>query len=356
MSCTISVIIPTRHCPQALTQCLAALIDSGGDRSDWEALVVDNSDDDRKSETASVVQACRHEAVRYVPMPPIGLMAARHRGVEMARAPVISFIDDDSLVIKSWLPGIRAAFLEPEVVLVGGANRPEYEIQPPRWLDYFWQNTEHSRYQGHLSLIDCGDSPCRIPPTLVLGCNYSIRKEVFFKINGSHPDYLPPQWNRCQGDGETALSVKVAALGYQAHYRPECSIRHLVPKARFTREYWGNRAFFTALHGSFTLVRAEHGLGPTEGVPPELLALARSPYRRFRAWVPKTWVGRLKRYFFPRRLPALSEPEEVAGMRQYLKSRADEGWAYHQREVRRDPALKEYVTRPHFMGENARLP
>jgi hypothetical protein len=277
--------------------------------------------------------------------------------MELSHGQVVSFIGDDSFVEESWLGGIKAAFSRRDVVLVGGSNRPAYDdVQPPRWVEYFWRRAEFGTFCGYLSLSDFGPDSRFIPATLVYGCNYSIRKEVFYRVNGSHPDYLPSPWKRCQGDGEAALSIKVAALGHQAFYSPECSIRHWVPAARFEQAYWGDRAFFVGLHSSFTRIRAEQGLGPQQGVPPALVAHVNNPWLRIRALAAKTWAGRIKRRLFPRPPPAPSEPEEVASMRRFLKGRSTEGGSFHRKEVESDPALKEYVTRPHYMGENANLP
>lgn len=346
-----STIIPTSNHPELLTRCLLALCKVNPPAKEWEVLVIDNSEERFKTANAQVVASFQESRFRYVTMPPLGLMAARHKGVEMARGHIVSFIDDDSFVSETWLEGIEQSFLDPNIVMVGGPNLPEYEITQPRWLDYFWNYNEYGRYMGYLSLLDFGDTMRDIDPTFVWGCNFSIRKDIFQRVGGSHPDYLPPQWKCFQGDGEVALSVKVASLGCKARYCPQCVIRHLVPESRMTFEYFGARAFFVGLHSSFTQIRRKHGLGTAQGVPLLPGSTQNSFYRLLRRW-----GGRVKRRFL---LPSSffhREPEDVIRIRRHLQKCYADGWNFHQREVNSNPALLEYVLRPNYMGENARLP
>ena len=340
-----SIIIATRNHPNLLNRCLAALSRVQPPSEGWEVLVMDNSEKRLRVDNAQVVDSLHEPRFRYVSMTSWGSMAARHQGVELASGRIISFIDDDSFVSETWLQGIEQSFRYPNVSLVCGPNRPEYETTPPDWLDYFWGENEHGRYLGYLSLSDFGNEPKEILPTFVWSCNYSIRKEIFMQVKGSHPDYLPDQWKSFQGDGEGGLSVKVAALGFQAHYSPLCSIRHWVPASRMTFDYFGNRAFFNGLHNSFTNFRREYGLGPLQGVP-------YSPsFRRARAW-----AGRIKRRLI-QSIPSKSrEPDDVVKLRQHLEKCYQDGWNYHRSEIKRDARLREFVLRPDFMGNNACIP
>ena len=340
-----SIVIPTCNHPDLLKRCLAALCHINNPSGDWEVLVIDNSEDHLKAESAQVVSSFQNLLFRYVAMPPYGLMAARHLGTELAGGQVVSFIDDDSFVSETWLQGIEQSFRDPNVVLVSGPNRPEYEITPPYWLDYLWVTNEYGRYLGYLSLSDFGNEPKEIPSTLVWGCNYSIRKEIFIQVKGSHPDYLPQQWKRYQGDGEMGLSVKVAALGFQAHYSPLCAIRHWVPASRMTFDYFGNRAFFVGLHCSFTNFRGEHGLGPLQGVPYS------PPFHRARAW-----ARRIKKRLLQSNLNKSREPDDVVKVRQHLEKCYQDGWNFLRSEITKDASLQEYVLRPDYMGENAVIP
>lgn len=356
MKINITIVIPTRNNAAVLRRCLEHVAQAGRGEEAWECLVVDNSDDERKESVRIAVRACQDPKVHYVPMAPLGLMAARHHGAALARGAVIGFIDDDSLLGPSWLRGLAQAFRDPGVVLVCGPIRPEYEIEPPSWVEHFWGRIPQGAYLGYLSLLDLGDTRKMIPPWLVWGCNYSVRRDMFYKVNGSHPDFMPAPWKKFIGDGETALSVKIATLGYQADYMPECAIHHLVPASRLTLDYWGERAFYVGLHSSFTRIRAEHGLGPAQGVPASLAAESRGAYRRLRGWAAKTAAGSFKRAIIRKLFPPPDDASEVGAIRAFLRKRNHEGRMFHRGEVESDRYLLEYVLRPHYMEKNAELP
>jgi glucosyl-dolichyl phosphate glucuronosyltransferase len=343
-----SVIIPTSNHPGLLARCISALLNTKKPLGGWEILIIDNSNDNQlMTENRKISEKTESSQVRYFSMPPLGLMAARHKGVEESKGQIICFIDDDSFVSETWMQGIEQTFSDPDIMLATGPILPKYETEPPVWINYLWVHDEQGKYLGYLSLLDFGEEVQDIDPTFVWGCNYLIRRNIFIKVGGSHPDYLPEKWKKYQGDGEVGLSVKVKALGYKARYCPQCTIRHLVPANRMTMDYLGKRAFFIGLHSSYTQIRREHGLGPDQGV--ELIK--KSLYRRIRSR-----AGKIIYRFKTQKPKTLNEPEEISKMKQYLEECYLNGREFHRKEIEKDPALLEYVLRPKYMGENARIP
>ena len=343
-----SIIIPTCDHPGLLKRCLAALQECRPPAWDWEVLVMDNSTPSFRAENESVTSAHDRSIFRYLPMSLQGLMFARHQGVERSGGDIITFIDDDSFVSASWLTGIEAAFADPHTVLLTGPNRPEFEQTPPPWLGGMWQDLDGGRVLGFLSLIDFGDFPRVLPSKYVWGCNFSIRRQVFDQARGSHPDYLPGELGVYQGDGESALAVKVEALGYRGLYAPGCAIRHFMPASRLSPESFGARSFFLGIQRSFITFRRENGMGPRQGVPVE---------------PPVTWqarllnkAGQLKHRMFDRSAREAARSADVVKLRKFLYQRFQDGWDLHQTALRTDPALREYVLRSDFMGENAAPP
>ncbi len=340
-----SVIVPTSNRIEQLRLCLQALDSAQQPSAEWEVLVIDNSEEAARPANKEVVGSFGNSRFRYDSIPPYGLLVARHRGVELSSGQIVSFLDDDSLVSESWLQGMEEAFADEKVVLVGGPVRGEYESEPPEWLEHFWVENEWGRWLGQLSLVDFGEEPKTIPADFVFGCNYSIRRDVFEQARGTNPDCMPPAWFLYQGDGETALSVKVEALGHKAEYRPKCAVRHLVPHGRMTKEYFGNRAAYNGVHGSFTQLRREHGLGPAEGVP-------RLPNRWALVGLPQRVMNRL----FPSRRPEEPVPAGVAEIKEHMQKRYAEGYEQHHRKAEADESFLEYVLRPDYMGEKALPP
>lgn len=228
---------------------------------------MNNSDVRVRASNAAGVESCADPRARYLPMTAVGLMAARHQGVEAALGTNVSFIDDDELPPPGWFAGVRSCLRDPGVALVTGPFVPRFEARPPSWLEYLWDTDRHERHIGFLTLVDCGDVERDIDPTMVWGGNLTIRKRVFEQVRGSHPDHIPSPGEAYQGDGEVGPGVKVGAAGCRARYSPDCAVLHAVPAERMTLKYLGRRAWYVGLHTLFTQARREKGMGREHGCP-----------------------------------------------------------------------------------------
>jgi GT2 family glycosyltransferase len=339
-----SVIVPTHGRPDLLARCLDALSRAAAPSWSWDVVVVDNSLEHDRAANARTVESFGRSNFLYVAMEPLGLTAARHYGAASATGDVVSYLDDDSFVSETWLVGVFDAFVRRGASFVGGPNMPDYEIPPPAWLESFWATSDGVRYLTYLSLLDAGDHRRRVLATHVYGCNLSIRRDVLERVRGFNPDSMPPGRKAFQGDGETALSVKVEAAGYPATYEPTCGIRHFVPAARMTEEYFAQRAFAFGIEASFTAIRAERGMSPLEGVPreAELSALGSVKARLARGRdriSQRLGLAEAAREGSP-------EPEQF---RQQLAEQQEAGWRFHRDAVDADSELARYVTRPDYL-------
>jgi glycosyltransferase involved in cell wall biosynthesis len=90
------VIVCTRHRPDQLGRCLAALARLEGPNP--ELIVVDNTHGDPQAELLA-----SRAGARYVVEPEVRLSRARNRGIEEATTDVIAFLDDDALADPDWL-------------------------------------------------------------------------------------------------------------------------------------------------------------------------------------------------------------------------------------------------------------
>ncbi len=350
-----SNVIPTRNHPERLATCLSSIMEARNSSWEYEVLVMDNSDYHVRAANAHVVESCADSRFRYLPMTEVGLMAARHQGVEAAGAAIVSFVDDDELVLPGWFEGVRSCLRDSEVALATGPFVPRFEAKPPSWLEYLWQTDRNGRHMGYLTLLDAGDVERDIEPRMVWGGNLTVRKRVFAEVRGSHPDYIPSPWEAFQGDGEVGLTVKVGAAGYRARYSPDCAVLHEVPAERMTLEYLCRRAWFVGLHTSFTQARREHGMGADRGVPVASVMLRQPFLRRAAGRVRRVASARLARVIVPTR-PATAAEQTAAGVRRQLADAHREGYLWHREKLESVPGLRAYVCRPDFLGENAALP
>jgi len=259
MSIRYSIIIPTYNRAEILQRCLQCVCELDSPDEDWEVLVLNNNSTDSTEEIVNSYRE-RLSNLRYFQAIDPGLHVGRNLGCDKAKGKVLCYIDDDSFVSKGWLKGVEKAFQDSEVVLVGGPCLPQYEIEPPAWLNNMWNITEEGRTLGSLSLIDVGDEQRWITPYNVYGCNFSIRKDILAEIGGFHPDGMPKELIRFRGDGETFVSRRLIESGYKAVYSPGAKIHHLVPASRMTINYFHHRSYIQGISGSFAQIRRQHGV------------------------------------------------------------------------------------------------
>jgi len=329
----------------------------------YEVLVIDNGSTDETKETTLAFGA-KIKSLRYVYCECPGLVAARHKGLEESSGEILCFIDDDSFVSKGWLKGVADAFSDKEIFLVGGPCLPEYEIEPPRWLSHFWSETPWGRCLGSLSLLDFGHEAKKMPSQYVFGCNFNIRKDVLVEIGGFHPDAYPKEMIRYRGDGESYVSEKIGDVGIMALYWPGAEIRHFVPSSRMTKEYFCYRGYIQGISNSFAQIRREHGLdtATTKDIGRGArsskenknrlwtkLAALKPFFRRARNWMKYRLTHYWKMTFESDYVHYIAVKSETRRMR-------DEGFIFHQTEVRRDPKLLKWVLKGNYLGQNVKMP
>ena len=88
-----------------------------------------------------------------------GLLAGRHRGVVQAASDILIFLDDDVSLPTGFVESILEPFADPDIHFVGCRYLPDYEHEPPSWMEGLWrENDDGCRTLGYLSLLDGGES------------------------------------------------------------------------------------------------------------------------------------------------------------------------------------------------------
>lgn len=333
----LSVIVPTCNGSQGLSRTIRSVLDQSLSQDRYEVIVVDNNSSDSTRAVVEEFNQAWGNRIRYIFEPTPGLVYARHAGARAAIGEILCYIDDDATADPAWLEAIARTFENPAVVLSGGKILPEYETEPPDWVEGLWTQCASGRNLGALSLMDLGDEPGPYDPGNVWGCNFSIRKQTLFSVGGFHPDALPMGLIRYRGDGEGGLSRKIGERGYKAYYQPEAVVRHHIPASRLTGAYFLKRQFNQGISDSFSRIREN-------GVPEDA---------RIHARLLETLKG------FVRHLASAGPAEEDVSaeeMNRRLREAYEFGRLFHLFHLLADPDLGDYVRKPNYFSPDSLKP
>lgn len=250
-----SVIIPTMNRAHLLGKLLKSLSDQDISSDDFEVIIVDNgSVDDTKDVCKKYSVLFNNFIYLYDERP--GLHIGRNLGYLKSSSDILIYGDDDIIVPKNWISSIISAFDDPEVVLVGGNNIPDYEDTPPSWVLDLWESdSDGNNILLPFSCIDLGNKRKLIKANYVFGCNFSVRKEIIKLAKGFHPDGVPRKYLRFRGDGETFISEFITTNNLKTLFLPEASVKHYVSKTRMTHKYVEGIAFRNGISSRFYELR-----------------------------------------------------------------------------------------------------
>jgi glucosyl-dolichyl phosphate glucuronosyltransferase len=312
----ISVIVPTYNRATLLNKTLTSLSAQEYPKEDYEIIVVDNSSTDNTKEVVHNF-AISHASVRYVYAGNPGLHNARHAGAEAAKGEILLYIDDDVLTEKKLLLEIVKIYSAPDVGCVGGKILPLWESEPPKWI--------HQISKSYLSILDDEEGPKEVK--WIYGCNFAIRKDLLFKLEGFNPDgFCDPKMWWYRGDGEYGLLEKVHQSGHKVLYTPNAIVWHFIPQNRLTLEYFKERAFKGGIEASYRKYRMSDKLT-------SINLLMRSI--AFRLLFILTW---LKSFFFN-------------DLKAKVKSKYFEARSQYDYKLIRDINLRSYVKKENYWNE-----
>lgn len=253
----ISVIIPTLNRAKLLKLTLESISLQIWDKLDLvEIIVVDNgSTDDTKNICLAAGKTLTNFFYHHDAEP--GLLSGRHKGIMVSSGEILCFLDDDVIINENYFENLFKLFKShDDCHLATGPNHPTYEIEPPEWVNFLWQEAYEGKFCTWLSLLNFGNELKPIHPNFVWGLNFCIRKKTVLELEGFNPDCIPDHLQQFQGDGETGLTSKAFEKKYLAIYSPGLAVHHYITKHRLDLKYFSKRAFYQGVCNSYTMLRS----------------------------------------------------------------------------------------------------
>jgi GT2 family glycosyltransferase len=177
---------------------------------------------------------------------------ARNLGAGHAKGKYLVFFDDDIIVHKHCISNIVKPFTDPSVGAVAGRV-----IEPHK------KTEKKNTYVGRITLFgrftDGFSSTVRQDVDTVMGCSFSVRKDIYEKIGGCDEKFTGNAIRE-----ESDLSLRIKEKGYRIVFEPSSLVTHLrAPEggARKTEgrlswyyHFFSNETYFFFKHRAWVLV------------------------------------------------------------------------------------------------------
>ncbi len=168
-----------------------------------------------------------------------GLSGARNTGIAIAQGDVIAFMDEDAVAETDWLMQLSKEYEDPFVLGVGGVIEPVWE----KYADWFPEEFNW--------IVGCtyrGMPQASTPVRNLIGCNMSIRRDVFEAVDGFR-NGIGRVGTRPVGCEETELCIRAGQHFEQGIflYQPQAQVHHHVPAARTSWHYFRSRCYAEGL-------------------------------------------------------------------------------------------------------------
>ncbi len=201
-------------------------------RPDELIVAVDNNPDlfaKASSLTSSLVTVVHNTGAK-------GVSGTRNVAAELSSCDVLAFLDDDAVADPHWLESLQRWYDDPTIVGVGGPAFPVWAGgSRPRWFPKSFDWVVGCSHSG------TADSAQQVRN--FLGCNMSVRRDIWREVGGFSPDMGRVGANGGGGD-ETEFCIRVAAqVGGRFMHEPKAVVAHQVPASRQTLRYFAKRCY-----------------------------------------------------------------------------------------------------------------
>jgi cellulose synthase/poly-beta-1,6-N-acetylglucosamine synthase-like glycosyltransferase len=168
---------------------------------------------------------------------PQGLSGARNSGIAASTASIIAFVDDDVIAPPDLLERLYAPYTDPNVVGVGGKAEPLWIGGKPKWFPAEFNWVVGCTYQGMPTVSQ--------PVRNLIGCNMSMRREVFQGVGDFHSALgkVGDSIDICCEETELCIRATRKWPGKIFLYEPRAVVQHMATANRCTFAYFRHRSF-----------------------------------------------------------------------------------------------------------------
>ncbi|MBK7253622.1 MAG: glycosyltransferase [Ignavibacteria bacterium] len=211
-----SVIITTLNRADSIFMCLDSLVCQDYPKEKYEILIVNNNSTDNTEEVVEdYIRKYPEVNIRYYYVPKPGQVYARQIGILASKNEILTFTDDDGILVKNWLKEIANVFEKNENAAgVAGKIEIKWDKTPPEWI--------HD-YEEQLGKLNYGDEIKYEIGLYMNAGNLSIKKDVLIDVGGFNPEMVG-DW--LLGDGETGLWLRLKKNNYLIGWAPKALMYH----------------------------------------------------------------------------------------------------------------------------------
>ena len=258
----VSVVICSHNRSADVAECLEALMPQIGAKA--EVVLVDSaSDPGNQAEMARL--AAHYPALRLIRLNEPGVSLARNRGVELASADWVVFLDDDAIPFPDWLEKLLAALAAapPTQAVIGGGILPKW----PKGVD---GELYSKRWRMFLSIADA-DTAGSVTEGYTVACaNYAIRRRVLLDLGGFSEEFGRIGESLVSG-ADSHITKYVLDAGLGANFDPTFKIYHKISPQRLKLPWILRRTFWEGVSDVW-IFRSHHLPLPPHLQPLKLLA------------------------------------------------------------------------------------
>lgn len=291
----ISVLLTT-HNPHLgrLTRTLQGLSEQSLPPERWELVIVDNASDPPLQNTGLGFDSFSN--CNLVQEPRLGVAFGRRAAILNSRAPIIVFVDDDTVLDPEYLERTFQIFGRfPRLGVGGGKGVAEFEAGPPEsWVTEFFPLLAIRDF-GENEVVYKKSDPLVYPQFGPICAGMIGRRDAM--ILWAHESEAGSIGRRGAelGNGEDLdIVMHLFRAGWEVGYFPQLVFTHLIPPKRVTRKYLAELEYGTSK--SCIKLYSLHKLAEQAPIPQWTVSLRKwRAYFRHRAWAGPAEYVRWKR-------------------------------------------------------------